>query len=115
LRRSLIQEAQRELGAESAAPPRPIQIFRHFLSDYPNQRYTAAFDSKEAVMVELGATGGAARQLGQSGNWEQERKKPGGSAQIPEKARFGEAKPRKSKFFPLILFGGAWPDFAQFG
>jgi hypothetical protein len=94
---------------------RGAPIFRHFLSDYQNLGYTAAFDSKEAVMVELGATGGAARQLGQSGDWSRKEKSLGGSAQIPEKARFGEAKPRKSKFFPLILFGGALPDFAGFG
>jgi hypothetical protein len=43
------------------------------------------------------------------------KKAPGGSAEPFEKARFGQENPRKSKAFPLIFFGPAWPDFAGFG
>jgi hypothetical protein len=41
-----------------------------------------------------------------------------GSAQLLEKAGFGQANPRKSKRFPLICFAGfgwAWPDLGKFG
>jgi hypothetical protein len=40
---------------------------------------------------------------------------PGGSAQLLEKARFGQANPRKSKLFPLIVFARIWPGLAGFG
>jgi hypothetical protein len=43
------------------------------------------------------------------------KKVPGGSAEPFEKARFGRENPRKSKLFPLIFFGPAWPGFAGFG
>jgi hypothetical protein len=43
------------------------------------------------------------------------KKLPGGSAEPFEKARFGRENPRKSKLFPLIVFGPAWPGFAGFG
>ena len=42
-------------------------------------------------------------------------KRPGGSAEALEKARSGQENPRKSKPFPLIVFGRAWLDFAGFG
>jgi hypothetical protein len=42
-------------------------------------------------------------------------KKPWGSPEPFEKARFGQANPRKLKLFPLIFFGRAWPGFAGFG
>jgi hypothetical protein len=50
-----------------------------------------------------------------AGEREQKKKMPGGSAQAFEKARFGQENPRKSKSFPLPLFGPAWLDFAGFG
>jgi hypothetical protein len=37
-----------------------------------------------------------------------------GSAQLIEKARFGEAKPRKSKLISLFFFGHAWLDSGKF-
>jgi len=43
------------------------------------------------------------------------KKAPWGSAEPFEKARFGRDNPRKSKPFPLIFFGPAWPDLAGFG
>jgi hypothetical protein len=46
------------------------------------------------------------------------KKAPGGSAEVLEKARFGQGNPRKSKPFPLIFLarlGWILPDLAKFG
>jgi hypothetical protein len=37
-----------------------------------------------------------------------------GTAQPIEKARFGQADPRKSKTIPLLGFASAWLGFAGF-
>jgi hypothetical protein len=41
------------------------------------------------------------------------KKRPWGSAQVIDNARFGEGNPRKSKDFPLINFGRALLDEAR--
>jgi hypothetical protein len=45
----------------------------------------------------------------------EQEKIPRGSAQALEKAQFRQENPRKSKPFPLIVFGRAWLNFAGFG
>src|SRR5271154_1183367 len=38
-----------------------------------------------------------------------------GSAQVLEKAQFGQGNPRKTEPFSWIVFTRAWPDLAEFG
>jgi hypothetical protein len=56
-------------------------------------------------------------QLGASERGERSRKyfSARGSAQLLEKAQFGQGNPRKTKPFSWELFARAWPDLAEFG
>jgi hypothetical protein len=38
-----------------------------------------------------------------------------GSAQVLEKAQFGQGNPRKTEPFSWIVFARAWPGLAEFG
>src|SRR5271163_4999567 len=38
-----------------------------------------------------------------------------GSAQVIDKAQFGQGNPRKTEPFSWIVFTRAWPDLAEFG
>ena len=56
------------------------------------------------------------RNSGERANQGGKRKKaPGGSAEVLEKARFGQGNPRKSKRIPLLSLAGIRPGLARFG
>jgi hypothetical protein len=60
---------------------------------------------------------GTPLQLGGSERGDRSRKyfRAGGSAQVLEKAQFGQGNPRKTKPFFLGILCSAWLDLAEFG